>query len=431
MLKLAIAVVAVLSTVVTAVNQVIQSVTPLRFWWMRRGLNVAVRNLELGDRNRSWAWFWEWLGLWPHRWTREALWDARINPTSDWWPDWVDGGAFLGWLEAKIEGRPNPVGWAQDRERFLAWWARLESAQTRGFKRMLLGLSAAIGIAMCIWLGLDPQSLAQSLREDPQLVSLLGSRQGEPVTPPDFEEFATVFSSRLAEQSTGMSDDAAAGLGGLAAVYFRDADGGTLAEKAAGVASAFEALREATPMGASPDEVRALISAALEQVLVRQRNDALELLDSDGEWTEPTTTEALFFAELGRLSDQEQHLSPQAAGAYILWAQHEGQAAAVLRSLESAEAHAAEGLTVTDIDAGVAAAQATWRGYSSTDPDLIALLRAGPRYSWGALLMGCLIGFGAPFWFELLEAIIAGVRGRRYRAIKTDATDQGTGDDEE
>ncbi len=343
MLKLAIAfiaVVAVLSTVVTAVNQVVQSVTPIRFWWMRRGLNVGMRNLGLGDGDGVAVRVREWLGIAPHRWTREALRDPWLNPTSSWWPDWIYGEAFRRWLDTPVEGRPEPVAWARDPERFLAWWAMFESAQTRGFKRMLLGLSAAIGIAMCIWIGLDPKSLARTLQDEPQLLGALAAGPGEGTEgTPDFGEFSVAFEARLAEQPGQVSAKAAGELGRLAAVYFRDAEGTTLAERSARVAAAFEELQGQRPGG----------------------------------------------------------------------------------------------LTATDVDAGVAAAQATWRGYASSDPDLLSSLRGGPRFSWGALLMGCLVGFGAPFWFELLEAIIAGVRGRRYRAIAADATDQstGTGGDDE
>jgi hypothetical protein len=282
---------------------------------------------------------------------------------------------------------------------------------------------------MCVWLGLDPRSLAETLQEDLQLVSVLSVQRGvedKIEELPDFEAFAEAFAVRLAEQPSGVSAEAASGLKGLAELYFRTAEGGTLAERTGGVADSFEALRERTPAGTEVAQVSAAAEHALDRVLVRQASDAR--LAIEGVEDAPVSGEAVFLTSLPGLAEPGGSASPAAAGAYILWVQHERDPAAVLQALDGAEAQAAVALASADIDAGVAAARATWRGYSSPDPDLLALLRAGPHYSWGALLMGCLIGFGAPFWFELLEAIIAGVRGRRYRPIKIDP--DGSDDDE-
>ncbi len=434
MLKLAIAflaVVAVLSTVVTAFNQVLQSILPLKWFWLRRGMNVLVGRLALFEsgavRNRAA----EILGLRVYGNTRDLMRDPRVNPTQEWLPDWVDGPAARRWMiDVYAEQKRDPDGWIDDEKRFHDWWKRVEEGQTHGYRRMLLLLSAAVGVGLCLWLKLDPFSLAQALQEDDLLVSRLVEGVDAEATEPGFETYLATFEPALmaaGEQPPEASVKVAAE--SLAGLYFRGATEPTFAGRAARVAGAFEALRAGRVYeGPQADVLQTARDGAL-SVIGTQAAEAHLPVDPMAAMVPGPTPEDLLLRHLfPEGGDGPGAGSPEVA-AYVLWQTSGGTPGGLLASLATPETALAAQLSAGDLDRVVTASRTTWQTIQSADTDPLGAFRDRSNARVGGMvLMGLLIGFGAPFWFDLLSAIIAGMRGKGHAGVRNPVTPPEAGD---
>lgn len=437
MLKLAIAflaVVAVLSTVVTAFNQVLQSILPLKWFWLRRGMNVLVGRLGLIEEGGKRSRLAEILGIGVYFNTGELMRDPRVNPTQEWLPDWIDGPAARRWmLDIYAVQERDPHAWIQDQDRFQAWWKRVEEGQTHGYRRMLLLLSAGVGVLLCLWLRLDPFSLAQALQEDDLLVSrLVEGADAEPAEP-DFGTYLAAFEPAYDKAGDGSpeAEDLAA-VEGLAGLYFRGANELTFAGRAAQVTGAFEALRARCEYEGSQVDVQQTARDGALHVIGVQAEDARRPVDPEAVPVAEPTADALLLKHLfPGDSGPPSPGSPQVA-AYVLWQEAGATPGGLLRALETPEAELVTDLSAADLDRAVAASRMAWQVVQSADTDPLGAFRdrsnARPA---GMILMGLLIGFGAPFWFDLLSALIAGLRGRGYAGIHHPVTPPVAGDGQE
>lgn len=434
MLKLAIAflaVVAVLSTVVTAFNQVLQSILPFKWFWLRRGMNVLVGRLGLieegGKRNR----LAEILGLGVYFNTGELMRDPRVNPTQEWLPGWIDGPAARRWmLDVYTIQKRDPHAWIQDEERFHAWWKRVEEGQTHGYRRMLLLLSAGVGVLLCLWLHLDPFSLAQALQEDDLLVSKLVAEADAEASEPGFETYLAAFEPAFDAAADGVPETSvASAAGSLAGLYFRTASESTFAGRAAQVTGAFEALRARRVYAGPQIDVLSTARDGALSVIGAQAEQAHRPVDPMAAMVPGPTVDDLLLRRLFPEGAGEPDAGSPEVAVYVLWQEAGATPGGLLAALATPETALAAELSAADLDRAVSASRTAWQEIQSVDTDPLGAFRDRSNARVGGMvLMGLLIGFGAPFWFDLLSAIIAGMRGRGYTGIRHPVTPPEAGD---
>jgi len=192
----------VLSTITTALLQLVQRVLPLRWWWLRSQLahlyaQVTGRSDRAETLERAAA----------------LLQSAEVNPLQHRHPDFVEGAAVRRWLCSNVPGgeahdadanadaepgidgeeaatqaqpepettRPLPTFLDDDME-FERWWKTIEDQMSAAFRlRVVFWLSVIVGLGLSWVTGLEAMSVAQHLSESPAEVEALlddADRQG-------------------------------------------------------------------------------------------------------------------------------------------------------------------------------------------------------------------------------------------------------------
>ena len=427
MLKLAIAfvaMVAVLSTIVTAINQVIQSTVPLRGFWLRGRLNLLVRRLEIHEERDAKATWREWFGWDKNAKVLSLMDDLRVNPTGMRAPEWVDPESVRQWLGEQFGENARPE-YLVDPERFTAWWGRIEHAMIRGYKRALLAMSAVIGIAITFSLGLDPVALFTGLQGDPVLVNAMVARQDMEISSDiRFAGYRAAFRRELlvaeATEGEGTADPTGA-LVSLAALYYRASEATTLAGKAADVVERFDALCARFPDGMEPSRVMQTAWQLVDAVVAEQAVEARATPAAEGGLAAfPSPFEESLLAELPLSKD---HPTPEALVVFVWWAAAEDPPREFIRMLASPEMTLAASLPWADLESGRRAARVAWDALEHPEHGLVRVWKNSTPTGrpWlhllGMLVLGLAIGFGAPFWFDLLATLGGAVRGRAYRDV--------------
>lgn len=172
-------VVLVLSTLTTALLQLVQRLLPLRSWWLRRclqQLHVQVVGKPVDGSTVD-----------------ELLRTGAVNPLARRWPDRIEGPQARQWLRERyeqLEGKPEPSDDDEDEHadpessedhlpKFLrdagfdSWWTHVEKQMSSAFRMVVIPLSILFGLVLSVAMGLDAISVATHLSQSPAEVEAL------------------------------------------------------------------------------------------------------------------------------------------------------------------------------------------------------------------------------------------------------------------
>ena len=180
MLELAIAYIAViivLSTLVTAMIEMLARLTPLRRWWLARALAKVLLQMRVCDTHRE-----------ATSRARALLRDPLVNPGQQRHLDYVRGERVQKWLQQQIDDAINTeagtkTGTEKERdaadlarlqgykraidEEFNRWWQAFRDGQKRGYTALTRAIGFVLGVGLCVVFRIDAISLAHHLWRSP------------------------------------------------------------------------------------------------------------------------------------------------------------------------------------------------------------------------------------------------------------------------
>lgn len=416
-----------LSSLVSAVLQVLDRVFRLRHRWLRRCLGRLFAGLGLVGRKPAGMEHWtDFRRRWGLGATRRGVGDPpapdlssctagqlieaffgdpTINPSGERGLEAVDGAATAAWI-----ARVRPGG---QLDAAPPWWGAFEAGATDGFARGMVVLGFLVGLLFTWGLGIDAIGLGQSLSRSPARVSALIADPNAPA-PMDYNEppdpFLTSFGHQLRrgltrcqpEPRTPDCEDAVAALLALAEAA-PDEPSVTLAALLDARAAIF-----VSPPGAPA------LARATREVL---RSVALQDGDEAGDPAMPTL-EAQVLAALGGADPDPDARLQVRAGIEALgldWRHAPGpdEALSTLQGLPLQRlalldhATLSQGARLARLGAAeVREAQAPALGFAGVQRSESFGLRL-----LGSLLFALFLAGGAPIWFDLLNRLLAIRRG--------------------
>jgi len=403
-----------MSSLVSAVLQVLDRVLKLKHRWLRFCLRRMFRRVELGDT----AAVGQTVGAF--------FADPAINPSGTRGLQFVDGAATVAWMRARNGGElprgvPDPEAAPKA---FDIWWDTFEDGATAGFARGMVGLGFAVGLCLAWGLRLDAIGIAQHLTASPEAVAgLVAEADGaSPRVLPADESLRRGLVEALPACAVEAWSREPACVDRVAAVVAlgrgHAGDGDPLLGLARDLEARAEALPQAPPLSALVAATRAALSDAALPAPVGPAVVAPVGEPPPAPAVQPSLSDRVL-THLGQ--------PPDAAPAPLrLWVTATlidvGAAGATdpARLLAARDGAALARVAVLDRDTlghGVEATRAAWgRRADAARTSLLGfggVWRADTRWKrvLGMALFALFVAGGAPIWFDLLNRLLAVRRG--------------------